>query len=283
MKRYILYSAFSIYHFEASTWAHATHKHTYFEIIFVLRGHGNHHINGSTYSYGAGDVFLLGPEDYHHFTIEGLTEFSFIRFNESVQKHAQGEATWQAVITTLLTTSSQSRGSLVTDPLEKQKLNYLREVLEAENARQPAHYFEPMRDSLLRSMLLILARNLFQHPPSSPVVRDSVEAILLYIKQHIHQPALLSIDSLARVFHYSPAYISLYFKKHTGESLKQYITRHKIKLLEARLLYSSVSLAQLADEFGYTDESHLCKHFKKYTGYTPTSFRQGGEPAAALV
>lgn len=275
MKRYILYSPFSIYRFEASTWAHATHKHTYFEIIFVLSGYGTHHINGSTFRYGAGDVFLLGPEDYHYFTIDSLTEFSFIRFNESIHKHSQQDASWQSVITTLLTTSSQSRGSLVTDPLEKQKLNYLREVLEAENARQPAQHFEPMRDSLLRSMLLILARNLFQHPPSSPVARDPVESILLYIKQHIHQPALLSIDSLAGKFHYSPAYISLYFKKHTGQSLKQYITRHRIKLIEARLLYSSLSLAQLADEFGYTDESHLCKHFKKYTGHTPTTFRQG--------
>lgn len=274
MKRYILYSPFSIYHFEANTWTHATHKHTYFEIIFVLKGCGTHYINGSTFSYGAGDVFLLGPEDYHYFAIACLTEFSFIRFNESIHKHLQQDTSWQPVITTLLTTSSQSRGSIVTDQLEKQKLNYLREVLEAENLREPAQYFEPIRDSLLRSILLILARNLFQHPLSSPIARDSVESILLYIKQHIHQPALLSINSLAEIFHYSPAYISLYFKKHTGQSLKQYITKHKIKLIEARLLYSSLSLAQLADEFGYTDESHFCKHFKKYTGQTPTTFRR---------
>lgn len=124
-------------------------------------------------------------------------------------------------------------------------------------------------------MLMILARSLFKHAPSKPVVSDSVEAILLYIKQHIHHPKALSIDQIADVFHYAPAYISLFFKKHTGESLKQYITKHKVKLIEARLLYSSLTLAQIADEFGYTDESHFCKQFKKYTGHTPTVFRQG--------
>lgn len=277
MKRYILHSPFSIYHFSAATWAHAIHKHTYFEIIFILQGSGTHSINGNAFGYGAGDVFLLGPEDYHHFTIETPTEFSFIRFNEAIQTNSLGgqDRAWPPVISTLLTTSSQSRGAIVSDPQEKQKLHCLREVLEAETIRQQAPYFDPIRDSLLRSMLLILARNLFKHPSAKPVVSDSIEAILRYIKQHIHRPEVLSIDYLADAFHYSPAYISLFFKKHTGESLKQYIIKYKVKLAEARLLYSSLTLAQIADEFGYTDESHFCKQFKKYTGHTPTAFRKG--------
>ncbi|UHG94864.1 helix-turn-helix domain-containing protein [Spirosoma oryzicola] len=277
MKRYVLHAPFSIYHFEATTWAHATHKHTYFEIIFILKGRGTHFINGNAFGYEAGDVFLLGPEDYHHFTIDTLTEFSFVRFNESIHSEASAgqDGSWQPVIRALLTTSSQSRGSIVTDPLEKQKLHHLRAVLEEESLRQQSPYFDPIRDSLLRSMLLILARNLFRHVPAKPVVSASLEAILLYIRQHIHQPTILSIDHLADAFHYSPAYISLFFKKHTGESLKQYITKYKIKLIEARLLYSSRTLAQIAEEFGYTDESHFCKQFKKYTGHTPTAFRRG--------
>jgi hypothetical protein len=37
MKRYILHTAFNIYHFEATQWEHSVHKHTYFEIIFILK------------------------------------------------------------------------------------------------------------------------------------------------------------------------------------------------------------------------------------------------------
>src|SRR5205823_10900734 len=116
-----------------------------------------------------------------------------------------------------------------------------------------------IRDSLLRSMLMILARNLFSHSLASSQATDSVEAILMYIRQHIYKPQKLTIEHLADVFHYAPAYISLFFKKQTGESLKQYIVKYKVKLIEARLLYSPLNLAQIADEFGYTDESHLCK------------------------
>lgn len=90
---------------------------------------------------------------------------------------------------------------------------------------------------------------------------------------------MLTIARLAEEFHMAPAYISIFFKRHTGESLKQYITRHRIKLIETRLLYSSLNLAEIAHEFGYTDESHLCRQFRKYTGTTPTAFRRaiGGE------
>ncbi|QKZ14231.1 helix-turn-helix domain-containing protein [Spirosoma sp. KUDC1026] len=276
MKRYVLHTPFNIYHFEATSWAHAVHTHTYFEIIFILKGDGLHNINGNTFSYAKGDVFLLGPDDFHSFIIHQATEFCFIRFNEAFHTHraANQDNGWPPILDSLLATSSQSRGSIVLFEPEKRKLHALLTVLEEEyDHHQHTPHFASVRDNLLRSMLLILARNLLGQAPAQPVVTKSVEAILLYIRQHIYQPQKLSIDSLANAFHYAPAYISIFFKKQTGESIKHYIIRYKIKLIEARLVYSSLTLAQLADEFGYTDESHLCKQFKKYTGRTPISLR----------
>jgi mannose-6-phosphate isomerase-like protein (cupin superfamily) len=62
MKRYILHTSFNIYHFEAIQWEHSVHKHTYFEIIFILKGQGRHNLNGNSFDYSDGDVFLVGPK-----------------------------------------------------------------------------------------------------------------------------------------------------------------------------------------------------------------------------
>ena len=276
MKRYILHTPFNIYHFEAEKWLHSVHKHTYFEIIFVLKGKGFHNINGNTFRYKEGDVFLLGPEDFHYFEIEDLTEFCFIRFNELFNQNpsVEKDSPWQQNMKALLYTSSQSRGSIVEDLLEKQKLQSLLTILEAEYENHQSQHFEVIRDSLMQSMMVILARNLFGQTRTRPILKDSVEPILLYVRQHIYNPPDLTMEHLAEVFNYAPAYISIFFKKQTGESLKQYIIKHKIKLIEARLLYSQLTLSEIADEFGYTDESHFCKQFRKYTGITPTEFRK---------
>lgn len=275
MKRYILHEPFSIYRFEADVWQHSVHRHTYFEIIFVLSGSGVHHVNGHAYVYARDDVFLLGPEDFHHFEIGEITEFCFVRFNQSVERQ-QPEAAWQPIIRTLLGTSSHSSNSIVTNKQQKQNLLHLLAVLEAECANEKSAYFDLVRDNILRSILLVLARNLFNHSPADDVRKNSVEAILMYIRQHIFQPECLTIAHLARQFNYAPAYISLFFKRHTGESLKQYTTRYKVRIIESRLLYSEHTLTEIADEFGYTDESHLCKQFRKHTGISPALFRQRG-------
>ncbi|GGD69192.1 transcription regulator [Emticicia aquatilis] len=275
MQRYLLHTPFSIYHFEAKTWNHPVHKHSYFEIIFILKGSGIHNINGNTFAYTEGDIFLLGPEDFHNFEIDTLTEFCFVRFNDSIQKQIEErDSLWQQVVSTLLYTSSQSRGSIVHDKQDKKKLFGLLAVLEEEYENQHSKYFESIRTSLMQSIMIILARNLFGQAAASPILKDSVEAILVYIKQHIYQPSKLTIEHLADVFNYSPDYISIFFKKHTGESLKQYITKYKMKLIEIRLLYSQLTIGEIADEFGYIDESHFCKQFKKFTGSTPTNFRK---------
>jgi len=276
MKRYVLHTPFNIYHFTASTWVHPVHNHTYFEIIFILKGNGIHDINGNKYKYAAGDVFLLGPEDFHCFEIRQTTEFCFIRFNESFDtSHTTDKGSaWQKTIKSLIYTSSQSRGSIVADKKEKHKLHRMLSVLEEEYEHHRSPYFEVIRDSLMRSMMMILARNLSEQSVSKPVKNDSIEAILMYIRQHIHHPSKLGVEQLAAAFHYAPDYISIFFKKHTGESLKQYIIRHRIKLIEARLLYSQLPLSTISDEFGFTDESHLCKQFRKHTGKTPSAFRK---------
>ena len=60
-------------------------------------------------------------------------------------------------------------------------------------------------------------------------------------------------------------------------SLRQYIIKSKLKLVEIRLLNSDYTLTEIANELSFTDASHLSKTFKKYTGMSIREFKKQGE------
>ncbi len=286
MKRFNQYEPFNISLFTLSEWPYPLHNHNHFEIIFIHAGEGVHVVNEHRFDYRAGDVFLLGPEDHHLFRIRTPTEFCYIRFTDLFfrgDKPGERDKDWQQTVEYLFHAPYQASGSLVKDPAEKERLDHLRAVLLAEYHHRGAPFAEHILGHLLQSIISILARNITAQALDVPAEGSrsrTLEEILAYVRRHIHEPDQLRLDALAAHFRYAPNYLSIFFKRQTGESLQQYILRYKLKLVEARLRYSDWSVSEIAYAFGFTDESHLGKLFKKYYGRTPRAFRESERGAA---
>ena len=63
------------------------------------------------------------------------------------------------------------------------------------------------------------------------------------------------------------------FRQETGMALTGYINKLKLDYAKYLLLNSDISLAGLAAELGYCDQSHFTKNFKKLEKITPSHFR----------
>lgn len=279
MRRYLQYEPFNINSFEADEWQHPVHKHNHFEIIFIRSGEGQHVINHNTFAYAAGDVFLLGPEDSHYFRINTPTSFSFIRFMEVFIREGDPQkfSSWHQTLEFLLNAPYQSCGSIVKAEEEKNILQHLLVVLLQEYVHRQNPSYEVIMNSVMKAMLSVLARNVVRQSISKEKVTkvsQPIETMMMFIRQHIFQPDCLRIAYLAKKFNYSPHYLSSFFKKHTGESLQQYILKYKLKLIGNRLQYSELSISEIAHEFGFSDESHLNKIFRKYYDLPPGAYRK---------
>lgn len=279
MRRYLQYEPFNINSFEAEEWQHPVHKHNHFEIIFIRSGEGQHVINHNTFDYAAGDVFLLGPEDAHYFRISTSTSFCFIRFMEVFVQEGDIHkfSSWHQTLELLLNSPYQSCGSIVKIEEEKKMLQHLLIVLLQEYEHRQNPSYEVIMNSVMKAMLSVLARNMVRQGISdekAAKVAQPIEALMVFIRQHIFQPDCLRVGYLAERFNYSPHYLSSFFKKHTGESLQQYILKYKLKLIGNRLQYSALSISEIAHEFGFSDESHLNKIFRKYYELPPGAYRR---------
>jgi len=83
----------------------------------------------------------------------------------------------------------------------------------------------------------------------------------------------LSVTKVAEAFNYNPNYLSGAFKKHTGVSLLDYITRTKIDFAKSLLLSSRDTVRNIANYVGFEDEKYFMKVFKRVEGVTPTQYR----------
>ncbi|WP_295137370.1 AraC family transcriptional regulator [uncultured Catenibacterium sp.] len=92
-----------------------------------------------------------------------------------------------------------------------------------------------------------------------------------YINQNLHRN--ISLDDIASEINMNGKYVSVQFKKITGEGLIEYINRKKIEESQFLLINTKLSILEISTILNYTDQSHFTKIFKKYTKMTPKQYR----------
>lgn len=92
-----------------------------------------------------------------------------------------------------------------------------------------------------------------------------------YINQNLHKN--ISLDDIASEINMNGKYVSVQFKKITGEGLIEYINRKKIEESQFLLINTKLSILEISTILNYTDQSHFTKIFKKYTKMTPKQYR----------
>ena len=68
-------------------------------------------------------------------------------------------------------------------------------------------------------------------------------------------------------------YLASVFKKRTGEGLHYAITCEKLNKAKEMLLYTDISIEEIADETGFSSRSHFCTSFKEHMGISPKQYR----------
>jgi len=262
-------------------WTYPVHNHDHFEIILVERGKGLHDINGKVVSYQEGSIFLLTPDDSHSFKIEEETSFLYIKFTEYFfhkDKDKQEKARWIHKMETILYQPNVIPGVITYDENDRAFILTLAKQIETEFSSDRC-YSEDIMADCLGTIISVIARSICYIPDHQERAQannsSKVNQIINHIRKSVYQTSEVRIKNLADHFNMSENYISSYFKKQTGESLKTYILKYRLNLVMYRLKKSNDTISEIAYDLGFFDDSHLSRLFKQEFGVTPKEFRKG--------
>ena len=87
----------------------------------------------------------------------------------------------------------------------------------------------------------------------------------------------VSIAQMASFLDMSQFHFCREFKKSLGVTPHHYIMQQRVKMAKRILKQQKLSIAQVAVECGFSNQSHLGRVFKQHTGTTPRRFRLGSK------
>jgi len=98
-----------------------------------------------------------------------------------------------------------------------------------------------------------------------------IQSMLDYISEYYTED--ISIQLLADLTCITPNYASQLFKEEVGNTFSSYLTNTRIYHASKLLLHTNMQIFMIASQVGYKDYFYFAKVFKRFTGYTPTSYR----------
>jgi AraC family transcriptional regulator len=92
------------------------------------------------------------------------------------------------------------------------------------------------------------------------------------VRDGFHQP--LDLAALASTIGVHPTHLCRTFRRFRGHTISDAILGARIQCAARRLTESNASLAEIAIEAGFTDQSHMTRSFKRITGAPPGQLRR---------
>ena len=127
----------------------------------------------------------------------------------------------------------------------------------------------------LKGYLVKIADAISSYKSNSPD-RKIIEQIIRYMRENFDKEINLNI--VADHFGKNNSYLSVLFKKETGQNFLDYLTAIRMEKAKELLAQNRYKIQAVASRVGYSNAKHFCMVFKKMVGVSPTQYREESLP-----
>jgi AraC-like DNA-binding protein len=243
-------------------------SHDTIEIAFCLKNRVNFYINNTKVTLSSGPVNVLLPGDVHA---------------ERFYKSSLGyQVFWILILPEyvgfLITCYEPNRGYF----LLGRRVNLLlesRQTLLALGRRQLLHDDPLMQIQFHFKLMEILLASLplIRQVPDHQARHFPFSSYLLeQLKHHLdsHFCEEISLASLKGLFHYSPSYLNMLFRKKHGLPILKYILHKRVDFAERMLKTTDQEIKQISFQAGFRDPLYFSRIFRQIKGRPPSDYRK---------
>ncbi|MDR6882604.1 AraC family transcriptional regulator [Bacillus sp. 3255] len=240
------------------------HWHEFYELCFVLSGHGRNVVNGVCYELHPGSLFLLTPADFHEIGPHGSETlhlynlvFSDELFSEELKAvfFQEAGAYWNADMTGCYP-AVESEFRLIWE--ESQALGIGHKLI--------------VRGALERILLYTARQTRTGGDKKRNPQHPDVHRALLHIHHHFRET--ISLEEAAKHAGLAPNYFSQLFRQTTGIPFQTYLQDLRLKFAKSLLISSDYPVTEICYASGFHTLTHFERVFKQRFGETPRTVQK---------
>ncbi|MBD5102286.1 MAG: AraC family transcriptional regulator [Subdoligranulum sp.] len=251
--------------------------------LYIKHGRGEIVIDGTSYDLAPNTIVAITPWKITEITRVDET-FQFIKVvydHTYINTILKGVSGLEEDCSELLRFLSMEPVVLL-DSVQAKYMDALMEQLKAELGVESTRMLlsdQPLTQiyttiKLIELMIVYRRYVLSQHGENTErkKQRSADNSVLSYI--YAHSSEKLTLPRVAEVFFVSESTLSKQLSERTGLTFMKLLNSIRIEKASDYLIYTDLTLDEIAGMVGYVDASHLSKHFSGKVGVTPINYRK---------
>jgi AraC family transcriptional regulator of arabinose operon len=224
-------------------------------LAYVLSGQGNIHIGSETYTCQPGDVYILRKGTQHEIAVgDSVQEFSYLWYNLAGNS--------LSLLDSFRVPFPLHIPKANVEDLFRKGIQVIGQAKQLESVQIPVML-------VCTEILMTLNKLLIQR---NSKLSDQVLKFMTYLDTIGFEP--FHSTMMSEFFNMSIRHINRIFKAETGTTLYQYVLMRKVDTAKVLLKDTSISIREIAEQLGFTDQYHFSNYFKQRTGTSPTEYRK---------
>lgn len=248
------------------------HIHNCIELNYMYSGSCTQHIDGKKVQLKAGQICLIDTSIPHSIDPTGEQDLliNILVKKDCFRKQLTQESFEDSVLADFIldaiSEKQTHRQYIVFKNNQHDRIHLIIQQILLEHY-QPSIGSSAIIEKLISILCTLLIREFdYETNKKQRKNKEQMIQILQYIENHYLE---ITLEELADMFSYSPAYLSTLIRKETSKNFTELVIERRLEHARELITQSALPIYQIAAESGFSNITFFYKKYAQYFGYQP--------------